>query len=204
MTIDVNSLNVAKEAAEKIKEGKERALTIEATLNDLLKLAKESIKVETTPVIVPPKITVPPPTSKELAQVSRKFWWTNWTQWVAGAIASIIALISAFRHDVPIVTPAAKASMLDFLKIEVIQPYLDLIVQYSNDHSVLALIVGVISLVLKEGLIKRYIKEDVEQGRFIPSNEPNNPIVKNPETNPFEEISGIFPIFLSIFGLKKI
>lgn len=174
-------------------------------LKEILELTKDSIDHKVvdnivTPVMVSPKAEIPVPTNKELATVSRKFWWSDWTQYIAGASAIIISIISMLRHDAPIVTPAVKASLFDFLKIETIQPYLDLIVQYSTDHSVFGLLMGLIGLVLKEGLMKKYIKEDVAEGRAIPSDSPQNPVVKD---DPLQEIVGILPTILSLFGLRR-
>jgi len=156
-----------------------------AILKTILTKTQEKV-AEPTPEVIAieaPKAVIPEPTDKEMAVVSRKFWWTNWVQWLAGIFG----------------VATASASLLGSFNFDLLQPYVPVILQFLKDNNVAVLLTACITIFFKETLMKLFMKQDVIENKVAPP----KPVAPNvPEEQPLEVLTGVLPMIFRLFGVK--
>jgi lysozyme family protein len=101
------------------------------------------------------KAEIPNPKNKELKKVSRKYWWADFVQ-------KMMTMLGIGGTGV---------SLLDASNISSTKSYIDVLKSFGSEYGILMLIGATIAGALLTTLLKQYVKEDIKQGRYIPSGE---------------------------------
>lgn len=118
-------------------------------------IASEGIYEVKTKTPISPSADIPKPKSAQLRKVSRKFWLTEWTQsfltWATGGTVG--------------------ATVLDIGNIQATRTYVDTVKSFAVSNGVYIVIGALIAAFIVTTFLKRWMKEDVQEGRNIPSGE---------------------------------
>jgi lysozyme family protein len=129
----------------------------------VLKLVLDNMPITSTITILDPP-TDPPispaadlikPSNKELRKTSRKFRAVEWLQQLFGWTTGVTATVTT----------------LDATQINATKTFIDSIKGFVVSHGVFILIFALIIGFIATNYIKKWMKEDVEQGRYDPSGE---------------------------------
>lgn len=100
-----------------------------------------------------PTANIERPTSKEMRKTSRKFNLIEWLQWITGIGG----------------TGTAAVKTLDASNITATKNYVDTIKLFINDYGALLFILACFGAIVAFMLVKKYMKDDVEELRYVPS-----------------------------------
>lgn len=109
-----------------------------------------------TPAVPPPispRAEVPRPTNDQMNEVSRKHWLLHFGQILSGAGTGTLGAVKA----------------LDMGQVEQAKSQLDMLKSFAADYGIWVVMAVLVTLVVYFGVLKKYIKDDVESGRYTPS-----------------------------------
>lgn len=107
------------------------------------------------PIPMSPSADVEKPKSAELRKVSRKFWLNEWMQHFFGWITGGTAI----------------AGTLDIANIQATRTYVDTLKSFTSNYGIFIVIFALLAGFVVTYQLKRWMKEDVAEGRNIPSGE---------------------------------
>ena len=101
------------------------------------------------------KACIAKPSTKDMVQTSRKYFWTEVVSWGTKTAAGAIAIVQA----------------LDVAAIQATKEWVTAIKQFAGDNGLYIALLALIAYALYTTVLKDWMKQDVQEGRATPSGE---------------------------------